>query len=204
MYHQAQHSIAPATCGNDMRSRMPACHQFGAGWCWATAVAELTEYYNKSGPAQCQGLEYEIVGWCPKFVSSCASGQHVECCPLSAHPSCGNVGQGLEQIVQIANHFTGRNFTLTSGPLSQSALDAKLAAGKPILMLVGDGFPHHVVTVAGCGNGSYYFHDPELKAGTYSEYSYSKLLKSRGTMYNDTYNWLDTIVESGDETSIVV
>lgn len=76
--------------------------------------------------------------------------------------------------------------TVAKGPLAQAELDSKLQKGHPILMLVGQKTPYHVVSVGGCGNGQYYFHDPEWAAGDYKEYSYSELLKS-------SYNWLDTV-----------
>merc|ERR1719160_882388 len=166
----------PATCNNDMRSKMPACHQFGSMWCWATGVASLTEYYKGSGPAQCNGLECQIVGWCPK-PPDCSSQPSTQCCPLSSHPSCGGDGASLQMLVEAANHFTGRTHQLTNGPMSQETLDKTLAAGIPILMLIGTKTPSHVVSVAGCGQGSYYFHDPEWAAGEYQLYTYKKLLK---------------------------
>merc|ERR1712039_271884 len=165
------------------------------GWCWATGVAELTEYYKGSGPAQCSGLECQVVGWCPKPPS--CNGQHLDCCPLSEHKTCGTDGATLEMAQQAASHFTGRNIQLSSGPLSQADLDAKLSDGKPILMLVGDTSPYHVVSVGGCGGGQYYFHDPEWEAGRYDLYTYDKLLKS-------SYKWLDTLSEAGDSSSVVV
>jgi hypothetical protein len=186
----------PATCTKDMRSKMPACHQFGSMWCWATGVSELTEYYKGSGPAQCKGLECQIVGWCPK-PPHCSSTPSVQCCPLSSHESCGSDGASLQMVVEAANHFTGRTHQLTNGPMSQATLDKTLASGSPIMMLVGKTTPYHVVTVAGCGQGSYYFHDPEWDAGRYELYSYDKLLQS-------SYKWLDTVAAVGSSPNVVV
>jgi len=88
--------------------------------------------------------------------------------------------------------------TLASGPLAQADLDSKLQHGDPILMLVGDARgPYHAVTVGGCGNGKYYFHDPEWTAGKYEEYTYSQLLKS-------SYQWLDTVHASAASEAVVV
>jgi len=89
--------------------------------------------------------------------------------------------------------------TMASGPLAQADLDSKLQHGDPILMLVGDTFAHHAVTVGGCGNGKYYFHDPEWIAGRYEEYTYSQLLE-----YQPLYKWLDTLHASAASEAVVV
>lgn len=195
LYDLLDGHLAPATCSNDMRSKMPGCHQFGSMWCWATGVAELAEFY-KGGPAKCDGLECEIVGWCPD-PKSCGK-KATNCCPLSSHKSCGTDGATNDMIFKTAKHFTGHTHKLYGGPMPQATLDATLKAGKPILMLVGShGSAYHVVSVAGCGGGSYYFHDPEWKEGVYKEYDYSKLLKS-------SYDWIDTVYRASSESSIVV
>ena len=75
--------------------------------------------------------------------------------------------------------------------MSQETLDKTLAAGIPILMLIGTKQPTHVVSVAGCGQGSYYFHDPEWAAGEYQLYSYDKLLKHKSG--GSKYKWFDTL-----------
>lgn len=155
----------------------------------------MTEYYTGAGPAQCLGLECQIVSWCPK-PPTCQSHRGSTCCPLSEHKTCGTDGASLDMVTEAASHFTGRNIQMSNGPLSQADLDKKLQSGKPILMLVGGTFPYHVVSVGGCGGGSYYFHDPEWVAGRYEVYSYEKLLKS-------DYNWLDTVAEV-DGSDIVV
>jgi len=86
--------------------------------------------------------------------------------------------------------------------MSQATLDKTLASGIPIMMLVGKTTPYHVVTVAGCGQGSYYFHDPEWEAGRYELYTYDELLESLHKWPVGTFNykWLDTVVAAGDDT----
>lgn len=105
------------TCSTDMRDKVPACHQLGTMWCWATAVAQATVYYGHTSLAlaaggaggagtgaagtgaddqsgsqvnQCAGLECGIVGW--TFSK--------ECCPAPVSPegdlqgACGDKGAG--------------------------------------------------------------------------------------------------------------
>ena len=88
-----------------------------------------------------------------------------------------------------AKHFTGRSHTWEGGPLSQAKLDKVLSAGKPVLMAVGP--PHggggHVLSLGGCGGGSYYMNDP--MQGSYQTVSYDRLL-SRG---GGGWVWLDSM-----------
>jgi hypothetical protein len=102
-------------------------------------------------------------------------------------------------MVEAASHFTGKHMVQTEGPMAQKDLDAKLQGGHPILMLVGDYTPYHVVSVGGCGNGKYYFHDPEWAAGDYQEYTYDQLLECPAG-----YKWLDTVaIADGAEVVVV-
>ena len=191
-------TAAQSTCNHDMRSTLPACTQLGSMWCWATATASFTEYYKASGPAQCHGLECQIVSWCPK-PPHCSSSK-AQCCPLDSHKECGADGATYTMIVEAATHFTGRKHSDHGGPMSQAELDAKLQAGKPIMMLVGAGASAtHVVWVRGCGGGKYYFWDPEWSSSHGGVYppgsdvrSYSELLTYK---YPNGYvlKWLDTI-----------
>jgi len=188
----------PSTCDNDLRSHVPDCTQFGSMWCWATAVAAFTEFYTSKGPAQCRGLECEIVGWCPK-PPHCSSGK-AQCCPLATHQDCGGDGANPSMIVEAATHFTGHRHEDLGGPMPQAALDKDLEAGKPVMMLVGQGqSATHVVWLRGCGGGKYYFWDPEWSdahGGVYPKgsdsRSYSELLTFT---YPNGYvlKWLDTV-----------
>lgn len=183
-----------ATCSRDMRSKMPACTQFGNMWCWATGVAALTEYYTASGPAQCKGLECEVVSWCPTPEGSGCSAPK-QCCPFQQHPECGNYGQTPANVATAATHFTGKPHAEYGGPMPQKVLDAHLQAGKPILLLSKG----HVMSVRGCGGGRYYFWDPEWSkahGGVYPQGSdvrtYSELL-SYTYPSGYTVKWVGTI-----------
>jgi len=195
---------SPATCTNDMRKKMPSCSQLGNMWCWATGVSALTEFYTGSGPGQCRGLECQIVGWCPK-PPHCSSQPHTQCCPYSQHQSdCGNDGASHDMIVEAATHFTGKQHVSQGGALSQEALDKTLQAGKPVLMLIGPGTSAtHQQYLRGCGDGKYYFWDPEwgtthnghvepvYPTGS-DKRSYKELLSyTYPTGYK--VNWLDTV-----------
>merc|ERR1712100_1005962 len=149
----------------DMRSTMPACVQKGEMWCWATGVAELTKHYTGGGGCD---HECDVVGWCPHFTSGyihtgTCTGEHIDCCPYSDHVSdCGNLGATFGMLNEAANHFTGKMHSFYNGPMPQDMLDQTLAAGRPVLMIIGqkgsDG--SHVTAVGGCDGGSYYYHDP--------------------------------------------
>lgn len=192
-----------ATCNRDMREQVPACHQFGSMWCWATGIAEFTEYYTGTGPWECEGLECKIISWCPKAGSSGRCGASEKCCPLEQHPGCGSYGATMGMLTEAATHFTGRTMIQTGGPMSQEVLDRTLQAGHPIMMLVGYVIPQHVVTVVGCGGGQYYYHDPEWSAGRYESVTYDKLLHS--IPEHDGAKWFNTIVAAGaDEFTTVV
>jgi len=184
-----------STCSRDMRDKMPACTQLGTMWCWATGVAALIEYYKGSGPAKCVGLECAVVGW--TWNSSTTA-----CCPYKSHvKDCGGLGGYQWQQVKAATHFTGRTHKSAGGPLSQAELDKSLQGGAPVLMQVGPGRrANHVVQVRGCGNGVYYFWDPEwgtvhnpkvYPAGS-DKRTYKQLLSYT---YPGGYvvNWIDTV-----------
>lgn len=156
IHHYNPSASANTTCNNDMRGQMPECHQFGKMWCWATGVAALTEYYNSSGLYQnCVGLECKIVGWCPTIKAGPApakcTDKKIQCCPWKSHlAECGNDYGRWNSIVEAAEHFTGRQHKLASGPLRQNILDATLQAGKPVLMGVTSGGKiGHVVQLRG-------------------------------------------------------
>jgi hypothetical protein len=185
-------------CERDMRGSMPACHQEGEMWCWATGVTSLKAYYQGG---DCS-LECSVVGWCPKpsgegslMEQGCAGGP-IECCPLSAHEDCGGDGATYEMLIEAAAHFTGRTHRLYNGPMPADVLDKTLSAGVPILMLIGPGAAAHVVSVAGCGSGNYFYHDPETAEGQYETRDYSKLLTPM-----DGWAWIDTVyaADSDDE-----
>jgi len=164
-----QNSNYLSTCSKDMRSSMPACHQYGSMWCWATAIAEVTQHYTTRHAKECSGLECEIVGW--EFSK--------QCCPYGAHKAdCGSRGAYLSQIQRAANHFTGKAWKTPHGPLDQKTLDASLQAGNPIILEVGnEQAPNHIVTIHGCdGAGNYWFHDPERDYGEYLQVDYQWLL----------------------------
>jgi hypothetical protein len=100
-------------------------------------------------------------------------------------------------IVEAATHFTGRKMVLSNGTMSQATLDAKLQAGHPIMMLIGIGLPSHVVTVAGCGSGSYWLHDPETAVGNYEARTYDELVWMK--LGRRMVKWLDTIAAADGE-----
>jgi len=160
-------------CSNDMRSKMPGCHQSGHMWCWATAVAATSEYYGTSGHFgdQCKGLECEVVTWTFK-----SSGDN--CCPFkSGSDACGRKGAFFRDIERAMNHFTKKTWTSTNGPLDKATLDATLQAGNPVTMGIGPGgSATHVVTLHGCGSGKYWYHDPERNYGEFINVDYDWLL----------------------------
>jgi len=186
-----------STCSNDMRNKMPACSQFGTMWCWATGVAALIEYYKGSGPAKCNGLECQVVGW--TWNSSTSA-----CCPYKSHiGDCGGLGGYISSQVDAATHFTGRKHKSAGGPLSQAALDKSLRGGAPVLMQVGPGRrANHVTQIRGCGDGMYYFWDPEwgttqhgrvepvYPAGS-DKRTYKELLSYNYNGY--VVNWIDSV-----------
>merc|ERR1711865_240521 len=132
------------------------------------------------------------------------------CCPYTSHTDwrrghppgdCGGQGASLHDQIIAATHFTGRKHVSAGGPMTKAALDRQLESGRPVLMQVG---PHnqatHVVYLRGCGDGIYYYWDPEwgtphnLKvypAGS-DKRSYAELLSYT---YPSGYvmNWFDTI-----------
>lgn len=82
--------------------------------------------------------------------------------------------------------------------MPQEVLDRTLQAGHPIMMLIGLWSPSHVVTVAGCGDGQYYFHDPEwYQPRTYEGRTYDQLVNCGGEACGYGYRWLDTVVAAG-------
>mmetsp|Transcript_34451 Transcript_34451/g.67982 ORF Transcript_34451/g.67982 Transcript_34451/m.67982 type:complete len:233 (-) Transcript_34451:264-962(-) len=165
------------TCSKDMRSEMPACHQFGEMWCWATAVAAVTQYYGEAHASQCTGLECKVVGWTFQ----------TECCPYSSHvEDCGSRGAYLPTITTALNHFTSKEWSLTKSALTKATLDATLQQGNPVVLGIGPhSSPNHIVTVHGCdGNGNYWFHDPERNYGEYLLGDYNWLVKQ-------CYAWVD-------------
>eukprot|EP00927_Polykrikos_kofoidii_P053755 TRINITY_DN48314_c0_g1_i1.p1 TRINITY_DN48314_c0_g1~~TRINITY_DN48314_c0_g1_i1.p1 ORF type:complete len:249 (+),score=26.79 TRINITY_DN48314_c0_g1_i1:44-748(+) len=186
----------PATCQRDMRGSMPACHQYGDMWCWATGVTELAAYYK--GDVSCS-FECSVVGWCPKPGKDmdCPS-EHIQCCPLSAHEDCGSDGATYNMLLESAEHFTGRQFQVYNGPMPPDVLDKTLAGGTPILMLIGQGsHASHVVSVAGCGNGSYFYHDPETEEGRFDNVDYNGLLVPQ-----PRWAWIDTVFASPNEVIV--
>ena len=199
LHGQASQRTQPAMCSKDMRDSMPACKQKGQEWCWATGVAELARYYT--GKGGCDN-ECEVVGWCPlnratfdpNFGYKC-SGQHLQCCPYSAHKQdCGADGAFPWMIKESADNFTGQLHRWYNGPMPQTILDQILAAGHPVLMLIGhnESRGSHVTAVGGCGGGEYFYHDPETDY--YEQVAYKGLLDPH-TFFNDSvkYVWLDTL-----------
>jgi hypothetical protein len=196
------------SCSHDMRSQMPECHQSGTMWCWATGIAAVTEYYNSADRSKyphCNGLECQIVSWCPK--PPACSAAKMTCCPYSSHvQDCGDLGAEPAMIVTAANHFIQRSHALYGGPLPQNVLDQTLQAGHPVLMIVGPGRTEmHVVQVRGCGGGMYYFWDPEWQPGTSiyppgSDKRTYKQLLSYTYPNGYTLNWLDSLWHSGSQT----
>ena len=103
-------------------------------------------------------------------------------------------------IVEAATHFTGKQHADHGGPMSQADLDEVLQAGKPIMMLVGSGRQAtHVVWVRGCGEGKYYFWDPEWSADHGGVYPPGSDSRTYGELLTFTYpngyklKWLDTV-----------
>merc|ERR1719440_1115821 len=117
---------------------------------------------------------------------------------------CGQDGATLGMLTESATHFTGRKMVLTHGPMSQATLDKKLQSGHPILMLIGAGqLPDHVVSVHGCGNGKYYFHDPNSAPGDFQTLTYDSLLTIPGNSNHEfvAAKWLDTVAAADDEAT---
>lgn len=176
-------------------------------WCWAAGVAALAAHYTRQ--TSCD-LQCSVVGWCPAWVDKeddtpnsmalgCAGGP-IECCPLAAHMNCTVDSATYEMLLESAMHFTGRRHHLYDGPMPPEALDATLDAGTPILMLIGQNASStasHVVSVAGCGGGAYFYHDPETSAGLYTQLEYNDLLQPL-----PGWKWIDTVL--ADSSSIAV
>ena len=150
-------------------------------WCWATAVAQATEYYTSQGEAQCIGLECDIVSWT-------FSDKYSTCCPGEKYKdTCGEEGAAWEVVQKALNHFTKKSWERANGPLDKATLDAVLQSGSPVIMMVGpETQPNHVVTVHGCDDsGQYWFHDPEfINDPTDPEH------KNYDTWYLVDFNWL--------------
>lgn len=196
----------PSTCTNDMRSKMPACHQSQIVWCWATAIAELTEYYTGQGPSQCKGLECSIVGWSASVLPP-SFGNFTHCCPARQHNPCEWVSASVQGIVNATNHWTRRLHRSFNGPMPQATLDKTLASGIPIIMIIsrdGQERGSHAVTVAGCGNGVYYYHNPMWEAGVYKSYSYDELIQMPSSTGAPPYKWFDTVAAVFDNSNVAV
>jgi len=183
---------------------MPACHQFASVWCWATGVAELTEYYKGHGPAECKGLECEIVSWSATVFPPSLGPFH--CCPLRQPNPCEMISASVAGIINATSHFTGRPHRAFNGPMSQATLDKTLASGIPIIMIIGRDRGSHAVTVAGCGDGVYYYHDPMWEPGVYKSYSYDELVQPPAWPYSGAppSKWFDTVAAVLDDSHVVV
>merc|ERR1719272_2652085 len=94
-----------------------------------------------------------------------------------------------------AHHFTGQQHAFYGGPMPQGVLDANLAAGKPVLMIIGQKGTAgaHITSIAGCGGGSYYYHDP--LTSVFNSIDYRTLLKPPNAYGND-WVWVDTMYAS--------
>lgn len=156
-----------STCSNDMRDRMPGCHQLGSMWCWATSIASAMEYYGTASAEQCVGVECQVVSWT----------YNEDCCPFkSMDDACGSQGAYMSDILRAVNHFTPATFTRSTGPLDKATLDAALQGGSPVIMGIGSrNSPDHIVTLHGCGGGKYYYHDPERDYNEFIEVDYDWL-----------------------------
>jgi len=188
----SEHFARPATsCSADFRSRMPACKQQGADWCWATGLAEMSFYYNKStgGASNCTAAECAVVSMDHKM----------DCCP-DGSPRCGGDSGSVASIVKDATEFMGIPFKSLDGPPGEAQLIDLLQAGKPVMPIItwykaGRPIGGHALMVSGCtaggpfGGVQYYLHDPE---GTkYDTVGYGRL------MYYSAFStgkWTDTVV----------
>lgn len=88
--------------------------------------------------------------------------------------------------------------------MPQATLDKTLAAGMPIIMIIGKDRGTHAVTVAGCGNGGYYYHDPMWQAGVYKSYSYDELVQMPSSEGAPPFKWFDTVAAVVDNPEVAV
>jgi len=89
-----------------------------------------------------------------------------------------NQGGTWGMMTDSALHFTGRRHEFYGGPMPQDVLNANLAAGKPVLMIIGQkGTPGaHITSIAGCGGGAYFYHDP--LTSVFNSIDYRTLLRA--------------------------
>jgi len=88
--------------------------------------------------------------------------------------------------------------------MPQATLDKTLASGIPIIMIIGQDRGSHAVTVAGCGNGGYYYHNPMWEAGVYKSYSYDELIQMPSSVGGPPYKWFDTVAAVLDNSDVTV
>lgn len=176
-----QQGQGASKCSNDMRNKFPGCHQSGSMWCWATAVAEVEEYYNGRTGDQCKGVECEVVSYT----------YNDDCCPFKdPKDECGSKGGTVTMIKNALKHFTGRSFTNAGGPLDEATLSATLQSGNPVIVEVGDDRrPNHIMTLHGCdGSGNYWLHDPERDYGDFLAGDYDWLIHGMCRAWVDRSN----------------
>lgn len=75
------------------------------------------------------------------------------------------------------NHFTGKTWQRSTGPVNKATLDAALQGGNPVTLGIGgQRGADHVVTIHGCGSGKYWYHDPEREYNEFIQVDYDWLL----------------------------
>lgn len=138
---------------------LPTCYQVCNMWCWATVTSMTVDYYR--GESTCQGLECQVPSLefgqqCCPYTRSCKGGPSG---PNDTATTCNRPGSST-WMANAAQTLTKGSFT-TYGALNQTTLDKALNSGRPVMIAVdwtwGGG---HTLIIGGCGNGTYYVHDP--------------------------------------------
>jgi len=180
--------------------------------------------YPETG-SDCHGVECKVVSnkeghdltaCCPEKVR-CHDPAKPTCCKsflgTTCQASCGPFGHKVEDsectshscsvagsprdITDGIEFMTGEKYTFKPGPLWQRDIDQVVGSGYPVLIIVtweGSG-GGHVLSLAGCGNGKYFLHDPwtASKQGRYQVLTYKEVLQYHPPYAKGyTANWATT------------
>ena len=170
----AMHSPGQVECSVDLTATIKPCHQATMSWCWATSIAGLGFFYNRTAQtADCAATECSVV----------SADLKLDCCPAGSSAACDRHGaRTMDEVATVANAFIpGHNFSAINKPLDEPTLAAVLSAGKPIVMGMQwkGSSGGHAMVLGGCRKGAfntaeYAVHDPESKS--WSWYGYENVL----------------------------
>mmetsp|Transcript_121907 Transcript_121907/g.356269 ORF Transcript_121907/g.356269 Transcript_121907/m.356269 type:complete len:296 (+) Transcript_121907:58-945(+) len=185
-----------ASSSLDLRSRLPACSQYRSEWCWATAIAEVSAFFNESYRVfnqkaepmdrDCHCVECYVAG-----LVKHPEDPHACCPPAPGRASCWYKTGTTSEIMEGIRKATGTSYICAGwyggggkGPISQQDLDKVVAKKAPIILEIlwcSGGGMHYVTLAGGDGKGAYYVHDPLYRIhgmpSGYQKLSYQELVR---------------------------